>query len=75
MVVFQNSIASSKLGKLFKTASASAFYDIGKLQTKVKEAVSQCGLEVDQCFKEDNASCKVQVCRSYCAFTKWKNGL
>ena len=57
--VFGKNISSSKLGKLFKGASGSAFYDISILQDSIKEVVSSCGLDVEQSFKEENTSCKV----------------
>lgn len=59
--VFGKSISSSKLGKLFKGASGSAFYDIKKLQEQIRNVVLSRGLDVGQSFTEENPACKVYV--------------
>lgn len=68
--VFGKSISSSKLGKLLKGSSGSAFYDIKKLQNKIKEAISSHKFDADQCFKEESATCKVYVNIYYFAHSR-----
>jgi patatin-like phospholipase/acyl hydrolase len=57
--VFGKNISSSKLGKMLKAGSGSAFYDINILQERIRKVVSSRGFDAEQSFKEENTTCKV----------------
>jgi patatin-like phospholipase/acyl hydrolase len=59
--VFDKTVSSTTIGKIFKGASGSAFYDIKALQKRIKHILQERKLDSDTPFLEDDPSCKVYV--------------
>lgn len=57
--VFDKKVPSTKIGKLLKGASGSAFYNIKSLQNRIKEVLRNRKLDADAAFLEDDPRCRV----------------